>query len=82
MFFLPSYKNSLISRSHLHSEGEDAAQAQSPGLDVDLALARLNDLLDNHQAESDTFTVHRGGTLQFAKASEQFVHVLSGDPDS
>ena len=62
---------------HLHVKGEAASLARTIRCDINLAIASLDYLLGDAQAETDPLLVHLRSADQFAELGEQFRDVFS-----
>ena len=64
---------------HLHGESEDAAAIDPVREDVKLASVLLNDLLGDHEAETDALVVHLGRPEQLAELAAELGNLVFVD---
>lgn len=66
----------MIDNGHFHGKAEGASFVHSFGVNIYLAIAIFNDLLDYGESQPDPFIVELSSAVKFAKTGEELFNIL------
>ena len=66
----------MIDNGHFHGKAERASFVHYFGVNIYLAIALFNDLLDYGESQPDPFIVELSSAVKFAKTGEELFYIL------